>query len=182
MGRMVKTKVIFTSKQHWKRFCYYLVCDKIDWKDKDHKGRETHNTNLILIQEMTSQYNFTRVTLNPNYDFERSKHSSFKVFETNLEPVTFERSQGKDLIYKENNYEEVYNYPKSRMLAWVMSRLTVHCYSEQPIPSWSGFQQLLAETPLKATIGYSPPITASPTEMSVIYAFIDRVFKILTEL
>ena len=131
---------------------------------------------------MPSQYNFTRAILNPNYDFDRSKHSSFKVFETNLEPVTFERSQCKDLIYKENNYGEVYIDPKSRILAWIMSRLTVPCHSEQPIPSWSGFQQLLAEIPLKATTGYSPPITASPTEMSVIYAFTDRVFKILTEL
>ena len=47
--------------------------------------------------------------LNPNYDFERIKHRSFKAFETNLEPVTFKRSQCKDLIYKENNYEEEYN-------------------------------------------------------------------------
>ena len=63
-----------------------------------------------------------------------------------------------------------------------MSRLTVSRHSEQSIPSWSGFQQLLAETPTKATIGYLPPITAPPTEMSVIYAFINRAFTILTEL
>ena len=41
------------------------------------------------------------------------------------------------------------------------------------------FQQLLAETPPKATIGYLPPITAPLTKMSVIYAFIDRTFKML---
>ena len=63
-----------------------------------------------------------------------------------------------------------------------MSRLTVSRHSEQSIPSWSGFQQLLAETPPKATIGYLPPITAAPIKTSVIYAFIDRAFKILTEL
>ena len=63
-----------------------------------------------------------------------------------------------------------------------MSRLMVSRHSEQSIPSWSGFKQLLAQTPPKATIGYLPPITAPPTEMSVIYAFIDRTFKILTEL
>ena len=81
-----------------------LVFDNIDWKNKDHKGKETHNTNSILIQEIPShqsQFNFTRVNLNPNYDFERSKHRSFKAFETNLELVTFKRSQCKDLIYKE---------------------------------------------------------------------------------
>ena len=63
-----------------------------------------------------------------------------------------------------------------------MSRLMVSRHSEQSIPSWSGFKQLLAQTPPKATIGYLPPITAAPTEMSVIYAFINRAFKILTEL
>ena len=63
-----------------------------------------------------------------------------------------------------------------------MSRLTVSCHSEQSRPSWSGFKQLLAETPPKATIGYLTTITAPSTEMSVIYAFIGRAFKILTEL
>ena len=136
-----------------------------------------------MIQEIPIQCNFTRVNINPNYDFERSKHRSFKASETNLEPVTFKSSQCKDLIYKENNYyEEEYNDSKNPILAWAMSRLTVSRHSEQSIPSWSGFQQLFAETPPKATIRYLPPITAPPTEMSVIYAFIDRGFKILTEL
>ena len=63
-----------------------------------------------------------------------------------------------------------------------MSRLTISRHSEQSIPFWNGFQQLLAETPPKATIGYLPPITVPPTEMGAIYAFIDRAFKILTQL
>ena len=63
-----------------------------------------------------------------------------------------------------------------------MSRSTVSRHSEQSIPSWSGLQQLLAETPPKATIEYLPPITTPTTEMSAIYAFTDRAFKILTEL
>ena len=114
-----------------------LVFDNIDWKNRDHKGKETHDINSILIQEKPSQCNFTRVSLNPNYDFERSKHRSFKAFETNLEPVTFKKSQSKDLIYKENNYQEEYNDSKNRILAWVMSRLTVSCHSKQSIPSSS---------------------------------------------
>ena len=88
--------------------------------------------------------------------FERRKHCSFKAFETNLEPVTFKRSKCKDLIYKENNYEEEYD-SKNCILAWVISQLTVSFHSAQSIPSWSGFQQLLAETPSKATIGYLQP-------------------------
>ena len=63
-----------------------------------------------------------------------------------------------------------------------MSRLTVSHHTEQLILSWSEFQQLLAETPLKATIKYLPPITAPSKEVKVIYAFIDKAFKILTEL
>ena len=69
-----------------------LVFDNIDWKNKDHKGKETHNANSILIQEIPNQCNLTRINLNPNHHFEISKHRSFKVFETNLEPVTFKRS------------------------------------------------------------------------------------------
>ena len=65
-----------------------LVFDNIDQKNKDPKGKEAHNTNSILIQEIPSQYNFTRVSLNANDDFRRSKHCSFKAFETNLEAVT----------------------------------------------------------------------------------------------
>ena len=57
-----------------------LVFDNMDWKNKDCEGKETHNTNSILIQEIPSQCNFTRVNLNSNYDSERSKHRSFKIF------------------------------------------------------------------------------------------------------
>ena len=110
-----------------------LVFDNIDWKNKDHKGKETHNITLILIQEIPSQCSFTRVNLNQNYDFERSKHRSCKAFETNLEPLTFKMSQCKDLIYKENNYEEEYNDSKNRILAWVMLRLTISRHSEQSV-------------------------------------------------
>ena len=63
-----------------------------------------------------------------------------------------------------------------------MSRLTVSRHSKQSISSWSGFLRFLAEPPPKATVGYLPPITTPPTEMSVIYVFIGRAFKILTEL
>ena len=63
-----------------------------------------------------------------------------------------------------------------------MSRLTVSRHPEQPILSWSGLQQLLADIPPKATVGYLSTITAPSTEMSIIYAFNERAFKILMEL
>ena len=50
-------------------------------------------------------------------------------------------------------------------MAWVLSRLTLSRHSEQSIQSWSGFQQLLAETSPKAAIVYLLPITAPPTEI-----------------
>ena len=34
-----------------------LVFDNIEWKNKDHKVKETHNTNSISIQEIQSQCN-----------------------------------------------------------------------------------------------------------------------------
>ena len=62
-----------------------------------------------------------------------------------------------------------------------VTRLTVSCQSEQSIPSWSGYQQLLVENPPKITIGFLPLITAPPTEVSVIYPFIVKALKILIE-
>ena len=41
---------------------------------------------------------------------------------------------------------------------------------------------MLAEIPPKTTIESLPPITTPHTEMSVIYAFIERAFKILMKL
>ena len=72
MGRVVGTTVILLPSNIEKGIITILVFDNIDWKNKDHKGKETHNTNSILIQEIPNQCNFTRVNLNPNYDFEEA--------------------------------------------------------------------------------------------------------------
>jgi hypothetical protein len=52
----------------------------------------------------------------------------------------------------------------------------------QSVPAWSGFQQLIAEKEPRATVAYLPPVTAPPSEMNVIFFFIDRAIKILQEL
>ena len=62
MSIVIGTTVIFTYK---KGFITTLVFDNIDWKNKNHKGKETHNINSRLIQEIPSECNFTRVNFKP---------------------------------------------------------------------------------------------------------------------
>ena len=64
-----------------------------------------------------------------------------------------------------------------------MSRLMVSCHSEQSIPSWSGFKQLLAQIPPKATIGYSPPITAPfiEADQAIYSELLDVMFKMFED-
>ncbi len=51
------------------------------------------------------------------------------------------------------------------------------------IPSWTGFFKLFEEhSTSKASVGYLPPFTSSPTEMGVIHAIIDRALIIIEEL
>ena len=64
-----------------------------------------------------------------------------------------------------------------------MGYVTINCFSSfrtiNTILKW--IPPAVSRTPPKAMIGYLALITAPPTEMSVIYAFIDRAFKIKTE-
>ena len=59
-----------------------LVADNINWKNKTLKGRETHNTNSILIQQeyVTEHTSQSNVTLTPDYKFDRKCHGSCKRF------------------------------------------------------------------------------------------------------
>ena len=58
-----------------------VVADNIDWNNKDISGNQTHNTNIILIQH-TSNKSGCNVSLEPNYDFVRKNHRSFKSVES----------------------------------------------------------------------------------------------------
>ena len=78
-----------------KRFFPTLVFDNTGWKSK--KGKKTQNTNSILIQETPNKFSFTKIDLNPYYNFEKGVHSSFKPFEMQLEPVRLKRGPCKDL-------------------------------------------------------------------------------------
>ena len=66
----IKQGVVFTH-----------VVDNIDWKNKGFKGKETHNTNSILIQQISySSHPTTGLNIIPHYNFNRSQHLSFNGF------------------------------------------------------------------------------------------------------
>ena len=55
------------------------VVDNIVWKNKDLNIPETHYTNSILIQNCFDDQQFSQsVHVEPNYDFSRKDHKSFK--------------------------------------------------------------------------------------------------------
>ena len=55
------------------------VVNNIDWESKSLTGDQTHQTNSIIIQESTDSRNdISSVALEPDYNFKRSEHKSFK--------------------------------------------------------------------------------------------------------
>lgn len=158
------------------------VVDNIDWKNKDLRGHQKHNTNGILIQpNNTFQNGKTKVIMEPEYHFDRKNHRSFKRFKSQLQPVNFKRADCKKLEYKPSNNTSEYEKGLKQNLAWVMSRYSP--YKELSLfPSWSGYQHIIYNLVIKANVGYLAPLTAPPTEMSVIYKVIERSLRILEEL
>ena len=70
--------------------------DNIDWENKSLNGDQTHHTNSIIIQESTDSRNdIPSVALNPDYNFQRSEHKSFKGTQFNLLNIIFKRSETK---------------------------------------------------------------------------------------
>ena len=69
-----------------------------------------------------------------------------------------------------------------KTLGWVLLR-DKHP-SEQEVPAWSSFNQILESEQnfLQANVGYFPPITAPPTQMNVIYEVINQTFSIKKKL
>ena len=159
-----------------------LVFDNIDWKNKDLRGKETHNTNSILIQQNFESVSNTKVDLTPDYNYDRKAHRSFKGFKSQLEPVRFERASCKELTYHENTDQPEYLEATKRNTSWIISRYNSSKETLQTIPSWRVFRQILAEGTIKANVGYLPPVTDPPSEMSVIFACINRALRIFEEL
>ena len=72
------------------------VVDNIDWKNKSTNGDESHHTNPVIIQESTvAEKGSQTVALEPDYNFKRQEHRSFKGSDFNVPNVKFKRSEAK---------------------------------------------------------------------------------------
>ena len=77
------------------------VVDNIDWENKSLTGDQIHQTNFIIMQEITDSRNDSpSVALEPDYNFKRSEHKSFKDTQLNLPNIIFKRSKAKLLEYE----------------------------------------------------------------------------------
>ena len=104
------------------------VVNNIDWESKSLTGDQTHGKNSIIIQESADSRNdIPLVALEPDYNFKRSEHKSFKGMQFNLPNIIFKRSEAKFLEYEsdgeiniDNNETKISN---SRNLLWVFLRM-----------------------------------------------------------
>ena len=85
------------------------VADNIDWKNKTFKGEETHNRNSILKQENTLLKDTERkdIVLQPDYDFDRKTHHSYKGATTTLDTINFVK--GKSKLLEKNRFTVIQN-------------------------------------------------------------------------
>ena len=160
------------------------IFDNIDWSNKN--GRlEIHLTNSILVQRTNIVDKLAQVTLQPDHEFSRALHQSFKGTPVDLPHVSHKRAEVK-LFNPESWSNSTANIDQSsaRTIIWVLARdQCSRRQTTQVLPGWSGFQQLASEPDLcPVTVGYLPPIPESPTQMRVIYAEIERTLTIMEEL
>ena len=85
-----------------------LVADNIDWKNETFKGEKRHNINSILIQENALLKDTERknIVLQPDYDFDRKTHHSYKCATTTLGTINFVRGKCKVLEKKNHGNTE----------------------------------------------------------------------------
>ena len=153
--------------------------DNIDWKNKNINRAESHYTNSILVQKYDLNEEFSKVSLEPDYDYIRKNHRSFKATNKELAPVNFKRGVPKKLAYTSVSVNDESHKSSLKTLLWCIMRFN----GGHKVPSWSGFQELTTERDLQqAIVGYLPPIPESPTNMNVIYAEIERTEMMRREL
>ena len=143
-----------------------LVADNIDWKNKTFKGEETHNTNFILIQENTLLKDTERkgIVLQPDYDFDRKTHHSYKGVTATLDTINFVRGKCKLLEKKEIHGNTEYEKSSTENVAWGLTRYEASDRRSQIVPSWTCFQKLIYPNKnTKVSVGSLTPITAPPT-------------------
>ena len=99
------------------------VLDDIDWKNKNINRQESHCTSSILAQKCDLAEELSRVSLDPNYEFDRKNHRSFKGTQTVLTPVHFKL--GKPMIIDE--YSSIPSFSRvasikssNKTLLWIL--------------------------------------------------------------
>ena len=110
--------------------------DNIDWKNKNIKRIESHFTNSIIVQKYNLVEEFSKVSLNPDYDFVRKKHRSFKATSYDLPVVNFKRGAPRILKYTPMKNQDECKKSSLRTLVWVLSRMR----RGAKVPSWRGFE------------------------------------------
>ena len=136
----------------------------------------------MLVQKYDLAEELSRVNLDPNYEFHKKYHRSFKDTQMELTPVNFKR--GKPMII--DDYSSTPSFSRvepikssSKTLLWILACMK----SDLKVPSCSGFQEITTDKNVdRAVVGYMSQIAESPTEIRDICAEIDRTEKICVEL
>ena len=135
---------IITSNIH-KGMTTTHIIDSTDRKNKDLDSPETHNTNTILIQNFSNDQQFSSsVHVEPNYDFSRKDHNSFKTVTTALLNIHFKRGTPKLVpsIIEDDQNKKFQNSSK-KTLGWVLLKDIIAHPSSMRVSAWSSSNQIL---------------------------------------
>ena len=159
------------------------VADKIDWENKSVTG-QTHNTNSILIQHINdSKARNSSILLEPDYEFDRKQHRSYKGKSIELPHFTGEKKCNTTLKAFDSSKERDNNEFTKSLLT---NRLWAKCrfkneISEAVVPSWSSFhKQTCVASAKKAIVGYLPAVTDSPTKYNVVQCIMQRTIECMS--
>lgn len=150
-----------------------VVYDNIDFGEEAKK--QTHVTNGIIIQQITSQNNDGN---NTETTVIKKTQRSLKVPDSSLKPYSIgvKKTPAFNIPDTIEDYgkNEKTNISLKSDLAYVLVKMYHHS-QESPLPGWTGFNTMLNETeiPNESRIGYLPVIDNSPSEYSTINAILE---------
>ena len=159
-----------------------VVYDNIDFGEE--AGKQTHVTNGIIIQEITSQNNDDN---NGETTVIKKTQRSLKVPDITLKPYSIgvKRTSIFDISDSIEHYGEnaITKLSLKTDLAYVLVKM-LNDYEESPLLGWTGFSIMLyeAEIPKESRIGYLPVIDNSPTEYSTINTILENGVNIANAL
>ena len=161
-----------------------IVADNIDWNNKGISGKQTHNTNIILIQHTSSKSGYN-VSLEPKYDFVRQTHRSFKAVES--PETSFYCRKVNPLKFQLNEFQLPdiqYVAASKKTIPWVLCRRGNADGRDNFVPAWSAFQSLTCNKPglCDVSVGYHPAIPDTPTKYETIYKVLKTTDDIMKEL